>query len=284
MKHILTICVLVFSTFIFSQNSQLVEIETNDGNIFLGTIIEENEDGYTLKTQDGIQISVPISYVKNVSIIETAEVEGQVWRADPNKSMYLFAPSAFPIEKQKVYCRDFCLVFPSYNRGFGNNFSLQAGAFVFPGMQFDNIPVVLSGKFSLPQIGPARLASGMMYVSVPGQSTSFGAGFAFGSATFGNRFTHFTASLGWGYFRDENEWDFAEKPILVLASNVRVTNSFAVVAEYWLPPEVDDPTNLPIAISGRFIGRRFAVDVGGFFTKDMEGIPFPLINFTYHLK
>ena len=74
MKHILTICVLVFSTFIFSQNSQLVEIETNDGNIFLGTIIEENEDGYTLKTQDGIQISVPISYVKNVSIIETAEV------------------------------------------------------------------------------------------------------------------------------------------------------------------------------------------------------------------
>ena len=101
MKHILTICVLVFSTFIFSQNSQLVEIETNDGNIFLGTIIEENEDGYTLKTQDGIQISVPISYVKNVSIIETAEVEGQVWRADPNKSMYLFAPSAFPIEKQK---------------------------------------------------------------------------------------------------------------------------------------------------------------------------------------
>ena len=143
---------------------------------------------------------------------------------------------------------------------------------------------VLSGKFSLPQIGPARLASGMMYVSVPGQSTSFGAGFAFGSATFGNRFTHFTASLGWGYFRDENEWDFAEKPILVLASNVRVTNSFAVVAEYWLPPEVDDPTNLPIAISGRFIGRRFAVDVGGFFTKDMEGIPFPLINFTYHLK
>ena len=121
MKHILTICVLVFSTFIFSQNSQLVEIETNDGNIFLGTIIEENEDGYTLKTQDGIQISVPLSYVKNVSIIETAEVEGQVWRADPNKSMYLFAPSAFPIEKQKVYCRDFCLVFPSYNRGFGNN-------------------------------------------------------------------------------------------------------------------------------------------------------------------
>ena len=284
MKQILTICLFIFSVVLYSQNNQLVEIETKDGNIFLGTIIKESDEGIILKTQDGIQISVPSSSIKNLSKIETTEVEGQVWRADPNKSMYLFAPSAFPIEKQKVYCRDFCLVFPSYNRGFGNNFSLQAGAFVFPGMQFDNIPIVLSGKFSLPELGPARLATGMMYISVPGQSTSFGAGFAFGSATIGNRFTHFTASLGWGYFRDENEWDFAEKPILVLASNIRILNSFAVVAEYWLPPEVDDPTNLPIALSGRFIGRRFAVDIGGFFTKDMEGIPLPLINFTYHLK
>ena len=284
MKQILTICLFIFSVVLYSQNNQLVEIETKDGNIFLGTIIKESDEGIILKTQDGIRISVPNSSIKNLSKIETTEVEGQVWRADPNKSMYLFAPSAFPIEKQKVYCRDFCLVFPSYNRGFGNNFSLQAGAFVFPGMQFDNIPIVLSGKFSLPELGPARLATGMMYISVPGQSTSFGAGFAFGSATIGNRFTHFTASLGWGYFRDENEWDFAEKPILVLASNIRVLNSFAVVAEYWLPPEVDDPTKLPIALSGRFIGRRFAVDIGGFFTKDMEGIPLPLINFTYHLK
>ncbi len=284
MKQILTICLFIFSVVLYSQNNQLVEIETKDGNIFLGTIIKESDEGIILKTQDGIQISVPNSSIKNLSKIETTEVEGQVWRADPNKSMYLFAPSAFPIEKQKVYCRDFCLVFPSYNRGFGNNFSLQAGAFVFPGMQFDNIPIVLSGKFSLPELGLARLATGMMYISVPGQSTSFGAGFAFGSATIGNRFTHFTASLGWGYFRDENEWDFAEKPILVLASNIRVLNSFAVIAEYWLPPEVDDPTNLPIALSGRFIGRRFAVDIGGFFTKDMEGIPLPLINFTYHLK
>ena len=284
MKQILTICLFIFSVVLYSQNNKLVEVETKDGNIFLGTIIKESDEGIILKTQDGIRISVPNSSIKNLSKIETTEVEGQVWRADPNKSMYLFAPSAFPIEKQKVYCRDFCLVFPSYNRGFGNNFSLQAGAFVFPGMQFDNIPIVLSGKFSLPELGPARLATGMMYISVPGQSTSFGAGFAFGSATIGNRFTHFTASLGWGYFRDENEWDFAEKPILVLASNIRVLNSFAVVAEYWLPPEVDDPTNLPIALSGRFIGRRFAVDIGGFFTKDMEGIPLPLINFTYHLK
>ena len=283
MKHFISICLIVFSVFLLAQDSEMVEIETQDGNIFLGMIVEESAEGYQLKTQDGIIINVPIESVKRLNKVETASVEGQVWRADPNKSMYLFAPSAFPIEKHKAYCRDFCLFFPSYNRGFGNNFSFQAGAFVFPGMELDVVPVVLSGKFSLPQVGPARLAAGMMYVSVPLENSEFGAGLAFGSATIGNRFTHFTASLGWGYFRDGKQWEFANDPILVLAGNKRISNSFAIVAEYWLPPEVDDPSNLPIALSGRFIGRRIAVDIGGFFSKNMEGIPFPLINFTYHM-
>lgn len=284
MKKFISIYLILFSVFLFSQDSQLVEIETNDGNIFLGTVIEESDIGYRLKTQDGIVISVPLASVKRVSKIETAEIDGQVWRADPNKSMYLFAPSAFPIEKHKAYCRDFCLFFPSYNRGFGNNFSFQAGAFVFPGMPLDQVPIVLSGKFSLPQVGPARLATGMMYVNFPQEDNAFGLGFVFGTATFGDRFTHFSTTLGWGYGRYEDDWNFMDKPILVLSGNKRISNSFAIVAEYWLPPEVDDPSSLPIAISGRFIGRRIAVDVGGFFSKSMEGIPLPLINFTYHMK
>ena len=125
---------LIFTmTLGFSQDNEMVEIETNDGNFFLGEVIEESSLGYRLKTQDGIIISIPSEAIKKINSIETTtSYEGQVWRADPNKSMYLFAPSAYPIEKNKSYCRDFCLVFPSYNRGYGNNFSLQAGAFVFP--------------------------------------------------------------------------------------------------------------------------------------------------------
>ena len=47
-------------------------------------------------------------------------------------------------------------------------FSLQAGAFVFPGLPFVNMPIVLSGKFSLPKKAESvRLAGGMMYVSFP---------------------------------------------------------------------------------------------------------------------
>ena len=75
-----------------------------------------------------------------------------------------------------------------------------------------------------------------------------------------------------------------KKPIVVVAGNRRISNTFALVAEYWLPPEVDDPTDLPLAISARFIGRNIAVDVGALLLIDMPGIPLPLINFTYHME
>ena len=87
MKKFISIYLILFSVFLFSQDSQLVEIETNDGNIFLGTVIEESDIGYRLKTQDGIVISVPLASIKRVSKIETAEVDGQVWIADTIKSM-----------------------------------------------------------------------------------------------------------------------------------------------------------------------------------------------------
>ena len=69
MKKFISIYLILFSVFLFSQDSQLVEIETNDGNIFLGTVIEESDIGYRLKTQDGIVISVPLASIKRVSKI-----------------------------------------------------------------------------------------------------------------------------------------------------------------------------------------------------------------------
>ena len=286
MTRFTLIFLFLIMEFGFSQENEMIEIETNDGNIFLGEVVEESSEGYRLKTQDGIVILVPSESIKSVNSIKTiTSKKGDIWRADPNKSLYLFAPSAYPIDKDKSYCRDFCLVFPSYNRGYGNNFSLQAGAFVAPGLPLKFMPIVLSGKLSLPQKAESvRLAGGMMYVNIPAGDVSFGAGFAFGTATFGNRFTHFSTTLGWGFLRNENDWRFAEKPIVVVAGNRRISNTFALVAEYWLFPEVDDPTDLPLAISARFIGRRIAVDVGAFLLLDMPGLPFPLINFTYHMK
>ena len=49
MKQILTIYLFILSAFLFSQNSQLVEIETNDGNIFA-----LHKCGFTYSTLDRV--------------------------------------------------------------------------------------------------------------------------------------------------------------------------------------------------------------------------------------
>ena len=61
-----SLCLFLIISFGFSQENELVEVETNDGNIFLGEIIEESSSGYRLKTQDGIIISIPTKSVKKI--------------------------------------------------------------------------------------------------------------------------------------------------------------------------------------------------------------------------
>ena len=75
--------------------SKMVEIETRDGNIFLGYVIEENDDFYKLRTKDGMIIDIPNVSIINLIPIETRENDGKVYRADPNKSLYIYFAAIF---------------------------------------------------------------------------------------------------------------------------------------------------------------------------------------------
>ena len=77
---------------------------------------------------------------------------------------------------------------------------------------------------------------------------------------------------------------YSSKPIYNLSGNFRFSNSIAFVGESWIFPEGDLDDQL-FALSLRFIGRKFAVDLGGLMTLSMldeSVIPIPIINFTYH--
>ena len=85
---------LLFTGFLFGQDNiettatkylsqsevqkEVIEIETKDGNIFLGTLLDETEDNYKIKTNDGIEINMPKSSVKNFNAIATAEFGDEV--------------------------------------------------------------------------------------------------------------------------------------------------------------------------------------------------------------
>jgi hypothetical protein len=266
-----------------------------DGSELTGVLEKETEEVYTLKTPAGIVIEIPKDSIVRIKAFEGKIIDKKIFRADPNKSLYLFSPSAFPIGKKNKYCRDFCLFFPSFNYGWNDVFSLQAGAFWVPGLKVDQIPLIGSIKATLYQQDKIALAAGIMYIKLPtfefededgaDDEFDFGAGFTFVTGTYGDRFSHGSISLGWGFVQAEGEWEFMNRPIIVLAGNKRISNTIAIVTENWIPPEAKF-SEIPMSLSARFFGKRLTVDVGILFVIDMleEGLPFPLLNFTYHFK
>ena len=270
------------------STGQQVEIITRDGNEYIGEIVSENEQEIVLKTPSDITLTIPKNKILKRNEFSGKVVEGKLFRPDPNKSMYMFAPSAYPIGDQKSYCRDFCLFFPSFNGGFGNNISVQLGAFWFPGFPIERTPLVGSVKISSPSDEKAQFAGGIMYIRFPGSPGYSGAGmgFTFVTGTIGDNFTHASASLGWGYTQFEGDWEFMVEPIFVLAGNYRMSENFALVFEGWFPPEKSVIEEMsPKMGSLRFFGKQFSFDFGGLILfPDWEGLPFPLINFTYYVN
>ncbi len=62
---------LLFNIILSDTNTiQSIEITTSDGNIFIGTLIEEDENLYRIVTNSGIDIDIPKSIVKEVNYIE----------------------------------------------------------------------------------------------------------------------------------------------------------------------------------------------------------------------
>jgi hypothetical protein len=277
MKYVPLLFILI--TIIYSQDIQTVTIITSDGSEIIGKIIEESDINYKIETISGIVMTIPKNIVSEIESYKGVIKEGKLYNPDPNKSIYIFSPSAFPIGKGNKYFRDFWIVFPSVNFGLSDVFSLQVGGIWLPGIDLEHIPLIGSIKASFYQKEKFSLASGLMYTKI----ADLGAGFIFTTSTYGDNFNHTSLSLGWGYGRFDNEWEIMDRPIVVIAGNYRLSQSFALVTENWILPELA-LDEIPLSLSMRFLGKKFSVDIGALIILAMleEGLPIPLLNFTYH--
>ena len=276
---------IIFSTFLFAQNkedvrNELTVFRTIDYKSYIGSIEKENSDSTTIKTYNGDNYSFA-----NSNILLTFPFTGRI---NPNSSFYLFSPSAFAIENGKLYCRDFCLFYPSLNYGVADIISAQAGFFWYPGMDFKYVPYVGNLKITALETNIFSLAAGFTYINLPviQKERILSMGFAFVTGTLGNRYNHASISAGWGYIQKESEWQREDKPIVIAAGNLRVLDFMSFVTENWfIPDEKIEDSLLTMAL--RFFGRQIAVDLGATFTANSikEKIaPIPVINITYHLR
>lgn len=284
---------ILFSSFILAQNedgngNELTIFRTTDYKSYVGIIESENSDSVSIKTYTGDKYTFS-KYKILITIPFAGRIRsGRIQKKDPNSSFYLFSPSAFAIEHGNLYCRDFCLFYPSINYGLANIVSAQAGLFWYPGMDYENTPYVGNLKLTAFETKYFSLAAGVTYVNLPviQKERIYSTGFAFVTGTLGNRYNHASVSAGLGYIQKESKWEREDKPIIIAAGNLRILNSVSLVTENWFFPDekIDDSL---VSLALRFFGRQIAVDIGATFTVNsiQEKIdPIPVINVTYHLR
>ena len=284
---------IIFSTFLFTQNkdnawNELTVFKTTDYKSYIGIIEKEDSDSIAIKTYKGDNYTFANSNMLLTFPFTGRIKNGRLQKRDPNSSFYLFSPSAFAIENGKLFCRDFCLFYPSLNYGLANIVSAQAGLFWYPGMDYGNTPYVGNLKITAFETNIFSFAAGVTYVNLPiiKKEKIYSTGFAFITGTFGNRYNHASVSAGWGYIQKESEWQREDKPIIIVAGNLRLLDFASFVTENWFfPDEKIEDSLLTMAL--RFFGRQMAVDLGATFTVNSiqeKVAPIPVINITYHLR
>jgi len=213
------------------------------------------------------------------SIVSTRNIKssnGALTRSDPNYSRLMFTPTGRPLRSGQGYWSNYYISFPGITYGLTNQISITAGLSVFPGVGLGDQLLSLAPKIALYQNDDFALSAGTLYTSLIDEI----------GGTKGSPDKSFTAGLGFSYINEQDEpVDFAMHLVILLGSNIRLTDSLALVSENWfITGENLGLGEQSLGIALRFFGKDLAVDIGVIIIGQVlkEGFPIPWLSAVYH--
>lgn len=270
---------MIFFTFFLNISAQdstitgLTYVELKDGSSFSGYVIEESEEMLKIRTLAGIEIEIPIKQIIERKIITGEIREGELWYEDPNTTRMFFAPTGRGLKAGQGYFSVYEIFFPFIAVGITDWLAISGGMSLLPGA--DDQVLYIAPKITPLSTGSFDLSAGILYVKPP--KADEGGGIAYGVGTYGSSKASLTLGVGFGF----SGGDFADKPIIVLGADLRVSRSVKFVTENWI---MIDESSL-ISFGLRFFGTSIAGDFGLIYSteNDGDGFPFlPWLGFAYN--
>jgi hypothetical protein len=268
LKNFYTILVLIFLLPQMDAKSQeladtaiLWVIDTEDGNSFMGSIIDQDSAKLILFTDVYGQVHIPVSQIKKKSELKQTDlVEGEHWFSNPHATRYFFGTDGYGLRKGEAYYQNTWILFNQVNYGITNHISIGGGLvplFLFAGAP---TPVFITPKVTVPLVkDKVNLCAGVLYAYVLGEE--FGFGITYAAITFGNRDNNLTLGGGWAFA--DSEW--ANYPTLTLSGMTRVgRKTYLLTENYYIGLSEDSSLGI-ISLGGRSVQRKLAVDYGLFF-------------------
>jgi len=284
MKIKIIFLVALFTSFSYliqaqtNSDTTLVNIETKDGNEFMGQIESEDEVKIVLKTEKlgSITINkVDIKKRENVAIQQIKK--GKYWFPNPQSTRYFWSPNGYGLKKGEGYYQNIWVLWNQFAYGFTENFSVGAG--IIPTFLFGApTPVFATVKFSIPVVKEKfNVAAGAIVGGVIGESES-GIGLLYGLATIGSPDANVTLGMGYGFAG--GEW--AQAPMININGMFRVSSRGYIITENYILSAGGEGVIL-LSFGGRSIIKRAALDYGLFLplSSDWDGfIAIPWLGFT----
>lgn len=261
--------------FTIPDSNDVQVIELMDGVKLKGRIVGVGDDKIVFKSSLGL---TPIKK-KDVKSLRTIEYKksgyGDLWFRNPNNTRLFFAPTGRMLGGGAGYFSDYYVFFPGIAYGMSNNFTIGGGVSIFPGVGLDNQLYYLTPKIGLIQSEKLNIAGGLLIINVPGDDNGV-VGIAYGVSTFGGEDANFTFGAGYGFA----EGDLAEKPMIMLGFESRMSERLSLVSENWIFPEVDHPL---ISFGIRLFGEKMSVDLALWTVTGAEvAFVAPYVDFVYN--
>ena len=264
-------------------------VTLSDGQVLVGRVLRQADGSLRLTLADGQELTLPAEAVRSlVPIAASPGAEGGAYGPDPNRSRYLYSPTAFPLGQGNGYLAQRALVLTSAAVGLTAFLDLEAGV-VLPAL-FTETPIGTVGlKLAAPVADKLRLGAGAQAILIPVEGVE-AAGFAFGNATYGTPDTHVTLAGGAVVAFSAGEVPAAAGTIGI---NHRLGPRVAFLSENWVLVILngeDGPWGVPFFMvpSGgvRLFGPSFAVDLAlvpvitG--ETDLPVLPLPWVSFAWN--
>ncbi|SVC58327.1 uncharacterized protein METZ01_LOCUS311181, partial [marine metagenome] len=227
-----------------AEQAPIERVVLKNGQMFRGRILERTATHIRIDLLGAGEMTLRLDKVESVEIDETVAMteDGQLYKRDPNRTRYLYSPSAMSLKAGEGYFSQKELFFSSVAYGVTDNISILVGSI---------IPLLLAsdGPFNFItaiKVGDTitedkfHVAAGFEAFTFDQDDELWSAGFLFGSATLGSDRSHVTLSAGKPFSLSSDSRDLGPA-IVTLSGNVRVSSSVSLINENWfLAPETQE--------------------------------------------
>ncbi len=264
------------------DTTRVYRIETTDGNIFTGFIINEDTKIVVLQTDILGELTIHRENIKSIREISMAKKIGsEYWLPNPQSSRYFWAPNGYGLDKGEMWYQNIWIMYNQLSYGFSDYFSCGVGLiplFLFGGTAS---PVWLVPKFSIPLVeNKFNLGAGALLATILGEGEGV-FGLLYGMATLGSRDKNLSFGMAYGFYGDE----WADVPVVNLSGMVRTGPRGYFISENYIIP-VEGETVVILSLGGRSILRNvgldyslwipIAPDMGTFVALPFLGITIPI--------